>query len=429
MKEGYSSYRFSGDFHSVVYKKNIAYQLAEIILSFCTFYPLLVILIYVTTKNTSYILKGILFIIPIVALGFTVSKIKRLLLYMIVSNLAFIVAIIFSWPSLLSIEILLFLLSYNIYFIAKRKKNDDIFWQNNKLVLMNIILGLLYTISMFVGTALINRLIFILAIINVLICLVYFHWSSTEKLINWEKYENKKDIKNMKAINAMFALIMVAIIVAAIVISYSLGVFGSLDLLSRKVIDFFGRNHSANIEPLSNHTQNPVQDVGQMNNLDSMYSEGGPFLKAVGAVIKLFFSGVAIAAFIFLFISFIQFLYKKVLNRNKKVNEKREFIITKEEVAERVKTRFKSSINSLKGMVYKNNRDKIRAIYYKAIVRYKKKGIAVEQTETPKEIENNIKEAQSINLSEATLIYEKARYSEDEPSESLVEEIKRGFRK
>lgn len=426
MKEEYTSYKFSADFHSIVYKKDIKYYFIEIVLSFCAFYPLLALASYITTKNTDYVFLGLFIIVPILVMGAACEKVKKFNIYEVVSNVVPIAAIVILPKKAVIIEYILFLLMYNIYFIVKRKKGDYRFWLTTRLIFMNIILALAYSVSMSCNFVLIKRFIFLIALVNMLLSLVYFHLTSSEKLISWEKYESKKDIKNMKNINAMFASLMVAIISIIIFMSYKIGIFTVMDYLTSRIINFLSEFTTTKKESSNNFVENIQRNSYSSYKLDEIVTGESNFLRIIGIIIKFTVSVLIIAVTIFVLISIIQFIYKNLLNRNKnrKVNQKREFIITKEEVSDRIKTKLKVSLNSWRKLIYKTNRDKIRSIYYKTVIQYKKKGVKVEQSNTPRDIENNIYIASKVRLREATEIYEAARYGKEEPTKDMLERIK-----
>ena len=71
-----------------------------------------------------------------------------------------------------------------------------------------------------------------------------------------------------------------------------------------------------------------------------------------------------------------------------------------------------------------SNQGKIRRLYFKLVEGYKSKGLHDINSNTPVEIEDNIKELANKNINEATLIYEKARYSEGVCSKEEVDRMK-----
>ena len=110
-----------------------------------------------------------------------------------------------------------------------------------------------------------------------------------------------------------------------------------------------------------------------------------------------------------------------------KTKEQRESIFSIEDFKENLKDKSLGFKNVFKENFNLSNKKRIRKVYSKKIKEYKHKGIIVEKYFTPLEISNNVKTNMDNDIKEATEIYEKARYSQEECSKEDVERIKSLF--
>ena len=80
--------------------------------------------------------------------------------------------------------------------------------------------------------------------------------------------------------------------------------------------------------------------------------------------------------------------------------------------------------------IFRTNEQKVRQIYRKELLSYKKKGADIKETRTPFENRSEILRSKGHDISFATGIYEKVRFNVGyEAQKQDVEEIKNGFRK
>lgn len=99
-------------------------------------------------------------------------------------------------------------------------------------------------------------------------------------------------------------------------------------------------------------------------------------------------------------------------------------LTVKNEVRERI-TRINRADDTRSGF-FRNNSEKIRFMYRKKLMGFKKSGVGISNTNTPDENRLLVNSAKNINLSESTAIYEKVRYNTKyEPTKKDVDLMKK----
>lgn len=131
---------------------------------------------------------------------------------------------------------------------------------------------------------------------------------------------------------------------------------------------------------------------------------------------------IAVAALIMGFV-ILRGIYRRLKSnyyRSSKVNDFIEYI---DENSQDYRSNFKSLFNKidLKG---KTNNEKVRLFYYKKILKLKKKDLGRYNKMTPEEISKDASRGKNLGLEEITVVYEKARYSEDECTNQDLNSIK-----
>ena len=100
----------------------------------------------------------------------------------------------------------------------------------------------------------------------------------------------------------------------------------------------------------------------------------------------------------------------------------------KNEVRERLSRT--DAVREKRKNIFRTNEQKVRQIYRKELLSYKKKGADIKETRTPFENRSEILRSKRHDISFATGIYEKVRFNVGyEAQKQDVEEIKNGFRK
>jgi hypothetical protein len=424
MKEEYSSYRFSEDFHLVTGEKKLDYEIVEAVMSFLCFYPLLIFISLMFNYDNAGILQGMLLIIAIMVMVYVRKKIKRLILFIAAYVVIAIIGALSISSGLLTIFYFIFLLGYGISFINRRFKNINSFWRFNSLVLMNAFQAVLYCFTLGDNFASLRKLVFIVSTLNLMISIVYFHFSSANKLLRWEKYSEAKYTRNMKTMNVMFSIIIVLIIGAVIFIATKAGVFRWLDSASRNIFNGISEVMNMDIK-----IQKEVMDAKESTmfkppELENLANNSSTIFSFFGLFMKFIFSLAAIVSIIFVVIAVFQILYKLFI-RTLSTDEAAESMFSAKDIANNIKKSIKKPVLSLRKAIYKDNKDKLRKLYFQAVMNYKKKGVSVEKWNTPSEIEANISLNNKVEFSGITDFYEKFRYTQEEPSDDEVRGMKR----
>lgn len=426
MKEEYSSYKFSEDFHLMAGDKKLGYEIVEAILSFLCFYPLLTFILFIVNQSKDDVLDGLLLVVPIIAMVYFKKRIKRLVLFVIVELLIAAAGTVFLWSEKLIVYHFIFLLCYGIYFIVKRVKNINVYWRFTNLAAMNIFLAFIYGFTLINNFALLRTLIFTFSIIHLLVSIIYFHFSSTNKLLQWEKYTDYKHGRNMKTVNVMFSIFIVIILGTVIFMAAQGAIFQWLDALNKSIYN--GIFKAIN---LASTSQNEFMDMEQtpIFNLPKFEGYNEPantsvFFKLLVLFIKVTFAAVIAVDIIAFAVILFQKLYRRFIRRSN-IDEKIESTLTAKDVVDSLKRSFKRPLISLRKAVFKTNKDKLRRLYFQTVMSYKKNGVTIEQWNTPCEIKASINSKHNINIDEITGFYERFRYTAEEPTDNQVADMKK----
>ena len=122
---------------------------------------------------------------------------------------------------------------------------------------------------------------------------------------------------------------------------------------------------------------------------------------------------------IYLIIKFISMYFRKESTGNE-IIEKAEKIVSEKSTTDK---KFFSIFRA------KNNNEKARRLYKKKVLTYKDTFISIDKSDSPKDIENKIKNKSGDNLKDLTAMYEAARYGEDIISDSELSIIKKMTKK
>lgn len=430
MKEEYSSYKFSEDFHLLSSRKKLSYDVAETLLFFLCFYPALVSAIYAAQFKNDVAFDGSILLFSLISMTVIKDKIKKPSLYIICTLLIISAGIILTWTEGSSVMYSIYLLCYGIYLVFKRFKGRNNFWRFSRLASMEFFLAVAYGIALLNKFILLQYMIFAFAVLILLIFTIYFHYSSGDKLLQWENYTEEKHIKNLKTINVIFSLIIIIVIGTSIVLAWRLGIFAKLDVIYNKIWNFlFAEFKVDNISQKKFKDMdmgiNPLLQIQQNISKDTMNTT--TFFKIIVFIIKTAFFAVIIVGIILIILVILQKLYNRHY-RKFLFGEQVESTITKEDISEKLKT-LKNPLNKLKMAVSKTNKDKLRRMYYQSIMTYKKKGSDIEMWNTPQEIESTVKAKWNGKLEKITELYEKFRYSTAEPTEEELKEMKELIKK
>jgi len=220
------------------------------------------------------------------------------------------------------------------------------------------------------------------------------------------------------------------VILFFIILARSIGLYKLLDVLTSKMLAFFNAKHPAQVQKINvpnpptiatdslNNPLNNLQPTGKSNYLMSAIFKVAQVIFFIG----LFF---LIIYLLFVLVTKVKNFYKSLSHKKPFKKEQREFVISIDDIIAKIKQGFKIELNLPINM---SNRKKIRKLYHKLIKSYKIKGILAYSFNTPLEIESKVSELLGKNISEATIIYEKARYSDAECSIVDVDKMKSFFK-
>ncbi|ERI94780.1 hypothetical protein HMPREF1982_00705 [Clostridiales bacterium oral taxon 876 str. F0540] len=430
MKKQYEKFMFSEDFHNAGYEKRWIFDLLEMVISFLCSYSLFASFIFIGTIDQSKIYSGIPMLLTVTAMCFVKRKIKDIYKFTIAAVFAAIVTIALIYSSETAAYYILFLLGYLIYYIRKHRSNETAFFTITKLVMMNILMGFTYGFSLLYKAPKLQKLLLVISILHILLSLVYYCLSSSEKVLYWESYEDEKYRKNLSQINLMLLAVLVLLFAFVIIFSFKIGVFKELDYLYgyilNSIIKFPMPNRDASDTQYANDilNQSKLLNFAQDNHLTGdSYSILWYIFIIILIAAGIFLLMLAAVGVIMVSMIIIQIIYRNLFIKNGP-GENREFMTTKEIVNENLE-RVKGSLKIVKKTLYKSNKERIRGIYERLIIKYINKGLVIEKSHTPSEIESSIKTKYNDEFSKATELYEKARYSDEDIKDEDVNALRK----
>jgi hypothetical protein len=424
MKEEYTSYKFSEDFHLIISGKKFGYELTEAVLLFLCFYPALAIVNSLVIKNNQQTYKGILLLVPIIIIVYCSSKIKRLILLIIANLTTAALGAILIGRGKFWIIYLIFLTLFALHYIRKKLKRSGAFWRFSNLTGINVFSAVVYCFTLYDTFVSLRKLVLVFSVLQLLISIVYFHFSSTSKLMKWEKYSDDKHAGTMRASNIMFSVLMTIIFGIIVFIAAITPIFSWLDWLNINIINNLLKAGNKDIRhPESIFFQRDQQQIMRPLELEAGTYTPSAFFTSLEFIIKFIAIASAVIILIIAIVALVRKIYR-VFIMKLGTDETIESTASVKEIAESLINSIKKPVLRLRNAALKNNKDKLRRLYFKAVLHYKRKGTAVEQWNTPVEIEANILKYNNTELDSVTAIYEKFRYSEEEPSDEDVEEMK-----
>jgi hypothetical protein len=425
MKEEYTSYKFSEDFHLITSGKKLGYEFAEAVLLFLCFYPALAIINLIITKNSQQTYKGILLLVPVIIIVYSSSRIKRLILLIAANLAAAALGAILLGKGKLWIIYFIFLSLFSIHYIRKKVKRTSTFWRFWNLTGINIFTAGVYCFTLYDAFISLKKLVLAFSVLQIIIATSYFHFSSTSKLMKWEKYSDDKHAGTMRTSNVMVSILMTIVFGMIVLIAAVTQIFSRLDLVSLNIISSLLKAGNKDIRlPKSELFKTEQQQLLKPLDLEGGAYTPAAFFTALEFIVKF----IAIAgAGIVLIIAVVALARKiyRVFTMKLGADETIESTASIKEITESLINSIKKPVLRLRNAAVRNNKDKLRRLYLKAVLHYKRNGTLVEKWNTPLEIETNILKHNNIELESVTALYERFRYSEEEPSDLEVEEMKK----
>lgn len=430
MKEQYEKIMFSEDFHKASYKKMLIFELIEAAISFLCFYSVYACFIYIDTLDETKIYSGVPMLLTVLAMVYLKRKVKPLVKFAVVSIITAAISIAVLYSDITVTYNIIFLLGYFIYYVGKARKNKNSFLTVAQLTGMNIFMGFLYGFSLLYSAAKLQAFLFELSILHVVISFVYFYLSSSEKVLYWEECNDSKYKSNLRNVNIMFSVILVLLLTFVLTISLKAGVFRELDYLYGYLLNSWIKVPLPNWQP--GDMQNNISLAG--NSRLANIAKDNPFgvvqysflwyifvaILVIGCVVLVI---IAVIGVVLTSLIILQLIYKRVRTKNEPGVE-REFATSKEIVQDTL-SKARESLDTVKKTIYRSNREKVRGIYTRLVNGYISKGLEIETSNTPLEIQDNISSKYKASVVKATEIYEKARYGKENILDKEVNEIKK----
>lgn len=419
----------SNSFMYLVKSKALGYEFAEDWILFWTFFiPLALALNYIS-KDTILIYKGFTYIIPIFAMTIIRRSILGSLKYLLAN--IFIVLCVFI-ISFTLIEKVIFLAPIIICsFISMKKRRIEVisFYKISNLVWSEILFVICYFIAMNFKLTFMMQLINLTSINVAITSILYVCISRMASFMEWEGEFIKSYSKRMKRLKLGCLAFIAGVIGFFIILADKVGLYTLFDFLTSKILAYINAPRSDNLQPEKFNQQtnidppsfnNSLKDLGTTSDSNNLITTIMNILKFIIFVVIIL---VAIYLLFQLYISIKNF-YKGLGIKKLYKKEEREFVVSLDDVITGIKKRAEVFKVKLEFPFNMSNSKKIRKLYHKLIKSYKIKGFSAYSFNTPFEIESKVKEVLKKNISEATVIYEKARYNDEECSKEEVDKMK-----
>jgi hypothetical protein len=408
--------------------KSFAYELFENWIAFFLYYiPVMMIISYFASNAKAMI--GIALFLPIVLMMFIRRKVDNLWRY-IGCNLLVIAAVFFISPSgVEKVFFTLVMLGYFIYSFKKRYAKAVSFLHFYDLLLSGGLLTVYYLVASYINIDFAKSFIMVVSF-NTVICLaIYLHLVKTQKLMEWETSYAATFINRVKKMKIFTVVLLVAAIGILNLVLWKSGMYALFDYFQDSIANFFHFSDG----PKTPQFEEPKKmgksvDEAMIDALRTQGDNSNIFFIILGKILVIFLDVTMIV--ILIYVSWVVFLklkelYKYLYYREERSTEKRELVLPTENISASVVNRIKSVRENVEDIFEKSNRKKIRKIYNKLIIKNKNKGIKLSLAHTPVELQEKIQDSTKQNLEEATIIYEKARYSTKECSDEEVAKIKK----
>lgn len=353
-------------------------------------------------------------------------KIKKIIPFSIL-NLALLVIACLICSNFFEQLIYILLLGFQLIVNIRHKYNPAItFFNLSRIVFDSLFFTVLLMVDYCAGGYKASNLLTVLACSNIIIGLIYIHITRTDNLMKWETNYAKEfsgKIFNTKLI--MSSIIGVAICFVAGTMFFT-RFFYLADLLQKAFLGIFDGNSKSQTslsDPYS-PTQ-PTKVNNDFMNLPKASAHKNVYLEYLWIILQI-----AIVAAAACFLIYIIWLVVITIRQNyrdlqlKRNNEERESTLKTENLSARLVKNLDAVGDKIRDMINVTNQKKIRKLYYKLVLKKKKRESILFNSDTPLEIKNKLADEEN-NLNLATQIYEKARYSNLECRNEEVEQIKK----
>lgn len=409
-------------------KKALAYDLAEDWMIFWTFFIPIAMLINRYPQGKALIYKEYIFIILIFAMTLIRRYMRGSFKYLLANFILILLTYLISFTFIEKVFFCVPLIICFFFSLSKRIKNEISFFSISTLLWMEMVMFVSYFVAFVLRlTSMMNLIDF--ASINVAIsCLIYLFISRFSKLLEWEGKFIKDYVVILYKIRTACIAFISGIILFLLLLAWKGGLYKLLDMSTREIINFvYGIGSfkaSDDNKPLIKEQvilkHKIVYKTYIIKNdiLLAIFNILTDIALVLGAIVSIYF-------IIQLFIGIREFILG-LTNKKPKKTVKKESVFSLEELKSNINDKAQKLKHKIDLPFNMSNQRKIRRLYFKLVEAYKSKGLQDINSNTPVEIEANIKEIANKNINEATLIYEKARYSEGVCSKEEVDRMK-GF--
>jgi hypothetical protein len=422
----------SGSWMYISKSKALGYELAEDWMFFWTFFMPIALIMNMVSKGNLLVYKGLGYIIIIFTMTiirrYIASSYKYLLANLFLVFLAFIISFTLIEKLLFGIPIIFCFMNST----KKRRKEIISFCRISTLLWMEMLMLIYYFVAFGLKLAFMMSLISFASINVAITCVLYLYVSSFSKLMEWEGQFIKDYIKRMKKIKLSCIAFISGTIVFFLLFAWRTGLYELFDMLTNKLFNLFITMDSNEVKPIKikPFTNKVIPNLGKRP-MNFITGKKNYLITAILNIIKfILLAAISIALIYLLFKLFIKAwdFYKSLRLKKTYKREEREFVFSLDDIKKEIKDKAEKFKASLELPFNMSNRKKIRKLYYKLIELYKTKGLLAFDFNTPIEIESKIREVLDKNINEATLIYEKARYSQRECSKEDVDRMKTFFK-
>jgi len=419
----------SKSFMNVIKNKSIGYEIAEDWMLFWTFFMPLALTLNILSKDTILIYKGLLYILPVFAFTVIRRNITGSFKYLLANVIIVFFVFIISFTLIEKIVLLIPIILCSIISMKKRRCEVIEFYKISTFVWCEGLMVICYFVAMNYKLSFMMSLINLTSINVALTFILYECTSRMACFMQWEGEFIKGYSKRMTRVKLGSIAFISAAIGFFILLAYKIGLYKLFDMLTSKILAFFNATRASDgqaekIKPAANvqpqNLTNSLKDLGAKSESNHLITA---ILNIVQLIIYVILAVVVIYLLVHLFINIKNF-YKGLSMRKTYKREKREFVISLDDVVTQIRERATSLRVKLELPFNVTNNKKIRKIYHKLIKSYRVKGFSAYNFNTPIEIESNVKEILKKNISEATAIYERARYNDLECSKEEVDRMR-----
>jgi hypothetical protein len=431
-------YLISSELKNCVEYKPLIYDLAEVLMYFCIFYPAFILFGRFFEAGILLYFRGFIILVTMTLMTFNRRKARKVYIFAVI--LSAIVILPLLVPAAFPIKIITFCYVFIAAIVSIQKLSDSIKRKNRRIdptiKVSNIIfsdarmlitcictLYLTYMVSLALRAG--GFLYVCLAALSVFLSCFgsYIHKTGTYSIIEF-KNDRGVSIAKIKRFNLFFCCCCAAAVVVIGFITYQIVSLTGLGSIDDKIINFFLQtpkkavNKLPQMDPLT-----PVKANHSMYILNKMGGSPSVVSKILYIVVSVFMWLLIAAVSLTILLALIRFVLNLIKKLKTEINEQTSTVFSINEVLDDILIKIKKSkvATLFPGTSYNI---KVRRLYFKLVKKYNSKGIQINSADTPTEIGEKIKAQSGTNIDKVTTIYEKARYGLENCDKGDVELLK-----